>query len=139
MNTPNCFDLTMSEDELNNMSSLALAYIGDTVFDLLVRLKLCTDGRCTSGTMHRYAVKYVNAGAQAAYMEKIRPMLTEREERVFLRGRNSHVGTIPKNAKAGTYHIATGFEALLGDLYLRGEKARIDELFTAMMEDDDAT
>ena len=125
----------MTDAELNAMSPLALAHVGDAVFDLLVRTRLCLDGRLTAGDLHRETVRYVSAVAQAAAAKKLLPLLDKREEGVYRRGRNAHSHAAPKGASPMEYHAATGLEALFGWLYLRGEKARIEELFSHLMED----
>ena len=125
----------MTDAELNAMSPLALAHVGDAVFDLLVRTRLCLDGRLTAGDLHRETVRYVSAVAQAAAAKKLLPLLDQREEGVYRRGRNAHSHAAPKGASPMEYHAATGLEALFGWLYLRGEKARIEELFSHLMED----
>ena len=125
----------MTDAEHNAMSPLALAHVGDAVFDLLVRTRLCLDGRLTAGDLHRETVRYVSAVAQAAAAKKLLPLLDQREEGVYRRGRNAHSHAAPKGATPMEYHAATGLEALFGWLYLRGEKARIEELFSHLMED----
>ena len=125
----------MTDAELNAMSPLALAHVGDAVFDLLVRTRLCLDGRLTAGDLHRETVRYVSAVAQAAAAKKLLPLLDQREEGVYRRGRNAHSHAAPRGASPMEYHAATGLEALFGWLYLRGEKARIEELFSHLMED----
>ena len=134
------FDVCLPEDEIRAISSIGLAHLGDAVYELLVRSYLCAHGRATGKGLHRATVELVRAPAQAQRAEKVLPMLTEQEMAVFKRGRNAHVHTIPQNASRSDYLKATALECLLGYLYLRGEKARIDQLFNAMMEDEaDAT
>ena len=134
------FNITMTEDEIRAISSIGLAHLGDAVYELLVRSWLCTHGRATGKGLHRAAVELVRASAQAERAEKIQPMLSEEELAVYKRGRNAHVHTIPHNASRSDYLKATALESLLGWLYLRGEKERINELFAVMMEEEqDAT
>lgn len=130
----NYLNLRLAEEEMNKMSSLGLAHIGDAVYELMVRTWLCEHGKCTSGGLHKAAVSFVKASKQAAFAQKIYPMLSEEELGVYKRGRNAKVGSVPKNAETGDYHAATGLEALLGYLYLRGEVMRVNELFEIMME-----
>ena len=125
----------MTDAELNAMSPLALAHVGDAVFDLLVRTKLCTEGKLTAGDLHRETVRHVSAVSQAAAAKKLMDLLTEQESRVFRRGRNAHSHPAPKGASPMEYHAATGLEALFGWLYLRGDRERIEELFARLMED----
>ena len=128
------FNVHMPRDELLAVSSLALAHVGDAVFELLVRSRLCLMGKETSGEMHRATVRYVSAPAQAAMAQKILPLLTEEESDVFRRGRNTAPHTIPKAASRGEYQAATALEALFGWLWLQGRTARLGELFDAMTE-----
>ena len=111
-------------------SSLALAYIGDAVYEIIVRERVLSEGNRQVGKLHREAVKYVSAGAQAALMERIleKGILTEEELAVYKRGRNATSHTAPKNQDVIAYRKATGFEALIGWLHLKGEKERIKEL-----------
>ena len=134
------FDLRLTEDELRAISSVGLAHCGDAVYELLVRSWLCAHGRATGKSLHRATVELVRAGAQAVRAERVIPLLTEEEQAVFKRGRNAHVHTVPASASRADYLKATALECLLGWLYLRGERGRINELFAAMMEEtDDAT
>ena len=129
----------MSASEVNAISMLGLAHIGDGVYELLTRTMLCKQGHSVAAKLHRLTVSYVNAPAQAAAAKKIMPLLTAQELAVYKRGRNAKVNSVPQKATEGEYHAATGLEALFGWLYLQGETQRIDSLFAAIMEDDDAT
>lgn len=129
----------MSAAEVNAISMLGLAHIGDGVYELLTRTMLCKQGHNAAAKLHRLTVSYVNAPAQAAAAKKIMPLLTAQELAVYKRGRNAKVNSVPQKATEGEYHAATGLEALFGWLYLQGETQRIDSLFAAIMEDDDAT
>ena len=129
----------MSAAEVNAISMLGLAHIGDGVYELLTRTMLCKQGHSAAAKLHRLTVSYVNAPAQAAAAKKIMPLLTAQELAVYKRGRNAKVNSVPQKATEGEYHAATGLEALFGWLYLQGENQRIDSLFAAIMEDDDAT
>lgn len=113
----------------NELSPLTLAFIGDTVFDLLVRENLICEANRPANDLHNLAVQKVKASAQAEFVEKILPHLTEAELAVYKRGRNAKSGHLPKNASQSDYHMATGFEALIGYLYLSDEIERIKELF----------
>ena len=115
------------------LSPTTLAFVGDGVFSLLVREKLCKFDR-PSGELHSRSVKLVNATAQAKAFKVIEPMLSETETSVFKRGRNAHTNTTPKNSTNGEYHTATGLESLFGYLYLKGDKNRIDELFSVIWD-----
>ena len=113
----------------NEMSAAALAYLGDSVIELLVREKLVNDGFSDSGNLNRESLKYVKAGAQAAAMRNILPILTPEEEQAFKRGRNMSGGNVPKSATMSEYRTATGMEVLFGYLHVTGKKERIAELF----------
>ena len=122
-------DIALSEGEMKEISTLALAHIGDCVYELLVRTYLLRRGEHTNRKMHEATLAYVSAPAQARAADKILPRLTEEERAVWKRGRNSYVNSVPKNASVADYHAATGLEALFGWLYLRGERGRAGELF----------
>lgn len=120
------------------ISPIRLAYIGDAVYDLLVRTGLVFGGG-KAGAMHREAIARVNAAAQAKALARIAGMLDETEADVVRRGRNAHAHHgVPKRADAADYKQATGLEALLGYLYLTGQTARLSQLYHAMQEEDDA-
>ena len=127
------FSIQLPEDEIRAISSIGLAHLGDAVYELLVRTYLCAHGKATGKGLHRATVELVRAPALAEAAEKILPLLTEEEQAVFRRGRNANVQSIPKNASRAQYQQATALEALMGWLYLRGEKSRVEELFAVMM------
>ena len=129
----------MELSEINKMSMLALAHIGDGVYELLTRTMLCTQGSKSVTKLHFRTVSLVNARAQAEGVKKILPLLDEGELAVFKRGRNAKVNSIPQKATVGEYHSATGLEALFGWLYLQGKEDRIELLFKAIMGDNDAS
>jgi len=111
------------------LSPLNLAFVGDCVYEMLVRESLvCTANRPVND-LHRESVKYVCAKAQTEAFNKIEKMLTEEETTQFKRGRNAKVGHSPKSATDAEYHTATGVEALFGYLYLTEQTERIKELF----------
>lgn len=126
----------LKEKELNpnELSPLTLAFIGDTVFDLLVREELICQANRSANDLHNLAVKKVKASAQANSVEKLLPVLTEQETSVFKRGRNAKSGHLPKNASQRDYHMATGLEALFGYLYLSDKIERIKELYNIISE-----
>ena len=130
----NYFAPHMTDAEVNRISMLGLAHIGDGVYELLTRTMLCTQGHQAATELHRLAVSYVKAPAQARAVEKILPLLTEEELALYKRGRNAHVHGVPHNAQVGEYHAATGLEALFGWLYLLGRQERINKLFCAIMD-----
>lgn len=127
----------MTEKEINAMSALALAHMGDAVFELQVRTMLCTGGMCVNGNLHRQTIARVCAPAQAKFADRILPLLTEEETAVYKRGRNAHVRSIPKNATASQYGKATGVESLFGWLHLMGKQERIVELFQLGQKEED--
>ena len=133
------FTATLSDDSIRAISSIGLAHLGDAVYELLVRTWLCVHGKATGKGLHRATIAIVCANKQAELSEKIQPLLTEEEHDVFRRGRNANVHTVPHSADRATYQTATALEALFGWLYLRGEKERINELFSVMMEGYDVT
>ncbi|MBR5291509.1 MAG: ribonuclease III [Clostridia bacterium] len=118
------------------MSPLVLAYIGDTVYDLYVRTQLLLTCDATAHGLHVMATKRVCAKAQAEAVQRILPTLSDDEQYIFRRGRNSHMGTVPKHAQMSDYRAATGLEALLGYLYLKGEDDRLNELMGQMFAPD---
>jgi ribonuclease III family protein len=119
----------MPVQDVNKISMLGLAHVGDAVYELLYRSKLCSDGHTAVAEMHRMTVAFVRAEAQAEAAAKLLPALTPEETGVYKRGRNAKVNSVPHNADIGQYHAATGLEALFGWLYLQGRTARINELF----------
>ena len=128
------FDIQLSEDALREVSALGLAYVGDCVYELLVRSHLLLSGRQTNRSLHAAAVELSRAPAQAAAAARLLPRLTEEETAVFRRGRNSHVNSVPRHAELGDYHAATGLECLFGWLYLSGRRERVNELFRYIVE-----
>ena len=125
----------LPDSELDKLSVLALAHVGDGVYELMVRTMLCTRGIGKVSDLHRQTVSYVCAPAQAKAIKKVMPLLTEKETQIYKRGRNSKMHAAPSKATTGEYHAATGLETLFGWLYLKGQYARIGQLFRAMMED----
>lgn len=125
----------MNPEDVNRISMLGLAHIGDAVFELLVRSRLCREGHVAIQDLHRETVRQVNAPAQARAMERLLPLLNEEEAAIYRRGRNAKVHGVPQNASVAEYHSATGLEALFGWLYLLGRRDRIAELFAAALED----
>lgn len=124
----------MTETEVNKQGMLSLAHVGDAVYELLIRGMLCEKGPSQVHAEHRKTVALVNATAQAKAAEIILPSLNEKELSIYKRGRNTKVNSVPHNANIGHYHAATGFEALMGWLYLQGKIDRINELFAMIME-----
>ncbi len=128
------FHLSAPKQDLLNMSSLGFAYLGDAVYEVMVRAWLCLHGKLTPGRQHKAALAYVAAPRQAALLERILPLLTQEEAQVLKRGRNASPHSYPKGATRQEYLAATGLETLYGWLYLRGETDRLNTLFETMME-----
>lgn len=118
----------ISEIDLKTYSPLTLAYIGDGVYELVIRTLLVGQGNCQVQKLHQRASMLVKAGTQAAMAEALKEVLTEEEQQVFRRGRNAHSGTMAKHATMADYRRATGFEALIGFLYLKEDWERIVDL-----------
>ena len=131
----NYFDIQLTDDQLLSISSIGLAHVGDAVFELLVRTWLCAHGKATGKGLHQATIRLVCAESQAEKAERILPLLTEEETAVFKRGRNAQVHSVPGHASRAQYGEATALEALLGWLWLKGRKDRVNELFCVMMEE----
>ena len=118
----------LKDRDLRTYSPLTLAYIGDGVYELVIRTILVKKGNCPVKQLHKKASSLVKAGAQSKMMELLEPDLTEEELAVYKRGRNAHSPTMAKHATMADYRRATGFEALMGYLYLKEDYSRIVEL-----------
>ncbi|MBQ8409422.1 MAG: ribonuclease III [Clostridia bacterium] len=114
---------------IKEITTEALAYLGDSVIELKVRELLVNSGIGGSGNLNKASLLYVKASEQAAAMRKLLPLLTEDELAVFKRGRNMSGGNVPKSATMSEYRTATGMEVLFGYLHLAGQRERIDFLF----------
>ena len=130
----NYFQMNLSKQQIDAISNLGLAHMGDCVFEILCRGYLCAKGETTVDRLHRDTINLVKATAQAKFVDKLVPMLTEEELAYYRRGKNAHVHAVPKSATPAEYAKATGLEALFGALYLGGQTERINELFKAVME-----
>lgn len=116
-----------NEKEARMLSPLQLALIGDGVYEIFIRNYILTNNTALSANkIHVKAIQYVKAKSQAYIMHKIEEFLDEDEEAVYKRGRNAKSATVPKNADVRDYRMATGFEALVGYLYLSGKKDRLE-------------
>ena len=124
----------LSPEQLSTVSELALAHVGDAVFELLVRSELCGAGSARVKDLHARVVARVTAPAQAAFVEALLPCLSREELAVYRRGRNTHTHQAPKSATPGQYARATGLETLFGWLWLTGQKERISELYAIGLE-----
>ena len=130
----NYFQMHMDAKQINAVSNLGLAHIGDAVYELMCRSYLCVKGNTTVRNLHKDSVAMVKAPAQAAFAENLLPHLTEEEIAYFRRGKNAHSHAAPKSATPQEYAKATGLETLFGALYLAGNTQRLNELFAIMME-----
>lgn len=126
--------VTLEIENITNakqMSPLTLAFLGDAVFELMVRERLIQKGNAPVNKLHKQAVKMVCAAAQAQAVQVLMPLLTEEEAAVYKRGRNTH-NNVPKNADPAEYRAATGLETLFGFLHVKGDTNRVRELFEAI-------
>lgn len=119
---------TLTEAQIKNISPVTLAFVGDAVYTLYVREKLVTEHDFTTGTLQKLSSEEVSARGQNALLDGILPLLTEEETGVFKRGRNAKKPTRSKNATVAEYNNSTGFEALVGYLYLMGRYDRLETL-----------
>ena len=132
----NYFQMNFTVREVNAISSLGLAHMGDGVYELMCRAYLCAEGNQTVLKLHKDTVSLVKAPTQAAFADKLKPHLTQEELDFFRRGKNAHTHAAPKSASRTEYAKATGLEALFGALYLLGQTQRLNELFAIMMKED---
>lgn len=119
---------SLKEVDIRTYSPLTLAYIGDSIFDLIIRTVVVERGNEPANKLHHKTVKYVKAETQSAMIQALLPDLTQEETAVYKRGRNAKSYTSAKNASIGDYRKATGLEALVGYLYLTGRPERVIEL-----------
>ena len=131
----NFFDPNFTPAQVNAMSSLALALVGDGAYELLCRVYLSAQGTKTVLNLHKSTVELVKAPAQAKLAEAMQLHLTEEEQGYFRRGKNAHTHAAPKSASRQEYAKATGLETLFGALYLMGRTDRLNQLFRIMLED----
>ena len=121
-------ELKRSKEEVNLMSPLIWAYVGDGVYELYIRTKLINETNMKPHALHIEAIKYVKAQAQAEILNKIYDKLTEEEKEIVRRGRNSENHHLPKNANVQEYMYSTAYEALIGYLYLTKQTERLQEI-----------
>lgn len=136
MNFKNIFrqvNTKLSEEDIMMLSPLKLAYIGDAVYELLIRTYLL-DRDLNVNQLHKTTVKFVKAKAQSELIHKVEPILTDKEKQYVKKGRNTKSNSSPKNADILDYKYATGFECLFGYLYLSNQDFRLIEIFNSMME-----
>ena len=118
---------------LREMNGVTMAFIGDAVYELLVRDYVLSAANGRAELLHRQTVAFSNAAFQSAAAKALLPLLTEEEQAVFRRGRNAHTGHTPKNKTRAEYHLATALEAVFGWLYLTGQMQRLKALFGAVV------
>ncbi len=123
--------------EPRELSPLVLAYIGDAVYELYVRLSLVSRGNLKVKQLHKESISLVNAGAQAGFLHRLESILTEEEKAIVRRGRNVKGTHVPKNADVIDYRLSTGFEALIGYLFLIGQEDRLQEIMHYLLNDHD--
>lgn len=131
MNTP------LTPSEAKQYSPLALAFLGDSVYEIMMRDILLRNANMPAAHLHSLKIKRVCAAYQANAIELILPYLTEDETTVYKRGRNATGASVPKNGNAADYHKATGLEALFGYLHLTGNETRLHELFDIIYQADE--
>lgn len=124
----------LSISDVKMLNPLVLAYVGDSVYDTFVRTLLVSGGYGHVAKLHKMSIEFVKAKAQADTLEKINEFLTPDEQDIVRRGRNTKSGTVPKNAELSDYRHATGFEALIGFLYLTGKIDRLMEVIGRVIE-----
>ena len=131
----NFFEMNMTKAQIDAISNLGLAHMGDCVYEMLVRAYLCAEGNKTVAQLHKQTISMVKATYQAAFVDKMLPLLTEEEMTYYRRGKNSHVHAVPKSATPAQYAKATGLEAMFGYLFLSGKKERANEIFNLVMKE----
>ena len=126
-------EIKKDENEINLLSPLTWAYVGDCVYELYIRTKLVNETKLKPHALHKETIKYVKAEAQAKILKKIYDKLTEEEKEIVRRGRNSENHHMPKNATMEDYMYATSFESLIGYLYLVGKTERLREILVTAL------
>ncbi len=126
-------NMGLSEGDIKSMQPLALAFLGDAVFEIYIREYVMAKGYRTINSMHRETIKFVRAKSQCRAVKLILPELTEEEEAVVRRGRNANPHTVPKNAEVEDYRYATALESLFGYLHLTEQKKRLEELMNRVI------
>ena len=126
----------LRKNDVDQLNALALAYMGDAVYEQSIREHLLRSGRVKPNILHRQSTTFVSAKAQAMVLKRLTEegFLTEAELAIMRRGRNAKSGSVPKNTDVQTYNFSTAFEAVLGWLYLKEEQARVDEIISYAIE-----
>ena len=128
------FQMHMEKREIDAISNVGLAHVGDGVYELMCRSYMCIRGNHTLKRLHQESVALVKAPTQARFADLLQPHLTEEEQSYYRRGKNAHTHAAPKSATPKEYAKATGLETLFGALYLAGKTQRLNELFEILME-----
>ena len=126
--------MNMTKAQVDAISNLGLAHMGDCVYEILCRAYLCAKGGKKVDVLHKQTIHMVKATSQAKFADKMLPILTEEELTYYRRGKNAHVHAVPKSATPAEYSKATGVETLFGVLFLLGRKERANEIFNYVME-----
>lgn len=125
---------SLYQGDIREIPMSTLAYIGDAVYELFVRMHVLGKGHAKSGALHRRSVAFSKAAFQASAAGKIQDQLTEDEKQLIIRGRNSSPGTMAKNVSPQIYRLASGFECLIGYLYLAGDNERLQEIIRMVLD-----
>lgn len=125
----------MKKEDVMQMSPLVWAYMGDAVYEKFIREYVIRQGLCKNGLLHKKSIKFVSANGQVKILKRIEEKLTEEEQDIVRRGRNSNPHSHAKNADIVDYKYATGFEALIGYLYLTEQQGRLDEILNMCVEE----
>lgn len=125
---------SMPESQLIQLPPLVLAYIGDAVYEVFVRTYIIDKGIASVNKLHKMSIGFVSAKAQSAIVKKMMDLFTAEEQDIIRRGRNAKSATIPKNVSVTDYRLATGFEALIGWLYLKKDLQRLKELIDIIIK-----
>lgn len=126
----------LTKAEAAQFNPVTLAFVGDAVYSTYVRERLALSGNGKAADFQRAAIKIVSAKGQSAFLDRILPLLTEQESEIFRRGKNAKKATKSKSASSLEYNRSTGFEAVLGYLYLTGEEERIGQLLSNLTDED---
>lgn len=123
----------LTEKDILELNPLVLAFVGDSVQQLMVRTKLASTSTAKAGELHKLATSEVKASAQAKFMDSIMDILTDDELAIFKRARNTHMNTMAKHASVADYKKASGFEAVIGYLYLLGRNERLNQIIEVIV------
>ena len=124
----------INKGDISQMSTLVWAYMGDAVYEKFIREYVIRQGLCKNGLLHKKSIKYVSAKGQSQILKEIEDFLTDEEKDIVRRGRNSNPHSTAKNADIVEYKYATGFEALIGWLYLNEKEERLEEILKKCVE-----